>query len=378
MSGLIPRKFMLRCNGSEWQGWKSLSVKQSLDSVAHGFSIEATDRALEKLGRWNVQGGSEVEILIDGDRVFRGYVQKYAVKIGASDHSISIEGSSRAIDLVECSHMGPWFWKNTTPEAIIAEVLKPFGFAATFDRAMKPIGKEGYKAEVGKLAFDIIKELAERDGMTAISDLDGNIRLYDGKNAADAGAIIRGDYVDISADHDLGQAFSEIVVKGQQNDRAKPAKAAFAKKQRGEHKVSNSLAVGSKTNPRPLRYRPIVYVQNGNDDAQKAFAEFVRSRFTGDVITASVTVKSHRNPKGNIWAAGQELFLQEELLSVAQKLVVADVEFKLDDSGYQTVLGLKIPASYDPLGSSTARDALIRGARRATGAFGNATRAIVT
>lgn len=371
MSRLTPKRFSLKCDGIEWTQWKSFTVKQSLDQAAHSFSIETTDMGLDKLARWNVKGGSEVEIEIDGNLIFSGYVQKYSVNIGASDHSISIEGASKAIDAVECSHLGPYFWKNTTPEAIIAAVLKPFGFTATFDKPMKRIGKEGFKTEVETPPFEIIKKLAERDGLTVITDLNGNFRLYDGRNADDAGAIARGDYIAISADHDLSQAFSEIIVKGQKNSRDKPSRAEFKSKQQSEVKVKNPLRIGSTKNPQELRYRPIVYVQNGDGDANKAFAEFVKSRFTGDVITASVTVKSHLNPKQKIWQAGQEVWLQEELLSVNQKLVVADVEFKLSDSGYETALSLKIPNSYDPLGQPGLGEP-----RRVAGEFGNATRAV--
>lgn len=373
MPSLTPSKFSLVCDGIEWTQWKSFSVKQSLDQAAHSFNMETTDMALDKIARWNVKGGSVVDVYIDGNLIFSGYVRKYGVNISAASHSITIEGASKGVDAAECSHLGPYFWKNTSPEAIITAVLNPYGITASFDKPMKAIGREGFKVEVEKPPFEIIKQLAERDGLTVIADTAGNFRLYDGSNAAYAGSIERGDYVEISADHDLSAAFSEIIVKGQQNSREKPTKANFQAKQRHETTVKNPMLVGSTRNPIDLRYRPALYVKNDEKDAAKAFAEFVKSRFTGDVITAAVTVKSHLNPRGKIWEAGQEVFLNEELLSVAQRLVVADVEFSLSDGGYKTALGLKIPNSYDPLGDP-ARGEL----RRLTGEFGAATAAVYT
>lgn len=372
MPGLVPRDFVLRSDGLEWLGWQSMNVRQSLDSAAHSFSMTTTDRLSERLSRWNIRGGSEVEILIDGALIFSGYAQKYSVSIGSSDHSISIEGSSKTIDAVECSHLGPYFWKNTTPETIIRQVLEPFGFGANFPaKAMKHIGNTGFKVDVEKSPFEIIKELAERDGLTVMAGLDGNFTLYDGDAGSLAGSISRGQYTSISSDHDLSQAFSEIIVKGQKNERGSVTKGNFDAAQRSERTITNPLKVGNLSNPVALRYRPTVYVQNNEADANEAFGEFVKSRFTGDIITASVTVKSHINPEGDIWQAGQLVWLEEELLSVNQFLVVSDVEFKLDAGGYETTLGLKIPNSYDPLGQP---DTL--SARRGDGEFGNATRAV--
>ena len=369
---LVPNKFQLICEGLAWEGWQSFSIRQSLDSGAHSFSMQTTDRFKQLIGRWNVRGGSEIEIKIADETVFKGYVQKYSVNISADAHTITLEGASKAIDIIECSHLGPYFWKNTTGEAVIREVLKPFGLSVTFDKGLKAIGATGYKVEVEAKPFEIIKEIAARDGLTVLTDFNGNLRLYDGKNAPQAGSIGRGDYISISSDHDLSQAFSEIVVKSQQNDRGKPVKATFNTKQRSEATSSNNLILKTTANPLNVRHRPIVYVKNDQGDAAESFGDFVKSRFTGDVITASAVVKSHLNKAGKIWGIGQEVFLQEELLSVNQKLVVSEVDFSLSqDSGYQTNLVFKIPETYDPLeGASSAS------LRQAKGEFAIASKAL--
>lgn len=368
MPQLIPRDFVLLCDGLEWRGWKSLSVSRSLDEAASTFSISTTDRLQERLSKWNVRGGSEVEIRIDGEPIFLGYAQKYSVSISDSDHSINVEGASKAIDAVECSNLGPYFWKNTTPEAIIRQVLTPFGIGVTFpDKAMKAIGKEGYRVEIEKAPFDIVRELAERDGLTVTSGLNGDIILFKGDVIGNAGFIGRGQYTSISSEHDLSQAFSQIVVKGQKNNRAD----SFDANQRSEVKKDNPLKVGNQNNPLPLRYRPIVYVENNTGEANDDFGEFVKSRFTGDAITASLSVKSHRNPEGDIWSPGQLVWLDEPLLSVEQFLVVSEVQFLLGDDGFAANLSLKVPSAYTPGQSKP-----LGPSGRSNGVFGNAEQAI--
>ncbi len=386
-SELTPRIFKLKCEGVEWQGWTSFSIRQSLDDVSHSMSLETTDRLNGRLANWNVRGGSFIEFEIDGIKVFAGFVQKYSVSIDNNAHSISLEAASRSIDAVECSHLGPYFWKNTNPETVINDVLRPFGFSAIIDRAMKPIDKSGYRVDPDKKPFEIIKELAERDSLTVLTDMQGNFRLSDGKNAPFAGKIIPGDFIAINADHDFSEVFSEIVVKSQQNDREKPTKASFDKKQRNQAISKNNkilqnpkqkpkqsgFGISSRQNVNQTRFRPLVYVKNDSEDAAKSFADLVKTRFTSDVIAASVTLKSHRTTGGiGIWGIGQEVELSVPMISVEQRLIISAVEFSVDESsGFQAQLSLKIPNGYDP--QSTAK---LGQSRRETGEFGLASQAL--
>lgn len=340
-------RYALVCDGVAWTGWQSFSVRQSMENVAHSFSFTTTDRFQEGLDRWNVRGGSKIEFFIDGDLIVSGFVRKYSPSISAEAHSITIEGESASVDLVDCSHLGPYFWKAGSAEQVIADVLKPFGLKIALDKKLKAIPKEGYRVGVNDTPFEIVRKLLERDQMLFFTDRQNNLVATDGKNPANGGSISRGDYVEIGADHDLSNSFSEIIVRAQKNEREKDTKAGFDKNQKIEKRLTNSAET---------RYRPVVFVNSGEPEAQAELAEDIKRRFSGDIITATCGLKTHLNKMGSIWGVNQLVFLDEPLIYAKQKLVTSEVEFTLDEtSGFRTNLALKLPVAFDTNGAS-ARD----------------------
>lgn len=318
-----------------------------MESVAHSFAFSTTDRFQEGLDRWNVKGGSKVEFYIDDILIVSGVVRKYKPRITSESHSIDIEGESFSVDIVDCSHLGPYFWKAGSAEQVITDVLKPFGLSIKLDKALKPIPKEGYRVGVNDTPFEIVRKLLERDQLLLFTDRQNQLVATDGKRPADGGSIERGDYIEIGAEHDLTNSFSEIVVRAQKNERTKDTKAGFDAAQKIEKRLTNSAET---------RYRPVVFVNSGEPEAQQELAEDIKRRFSGDQITAQAVVKSHLNRKGDVWGVNQLVFLNEPLISAKQKLVVSEVEFTLDESsGFRTNLSLKLPVAFDKDGAS-ARD----------------------
>jgi prophage tail gpP-like protein len=330
----------LICDGKTWEGWKSFSVKHDMESAVHSLTIDTTDREIRGVGAWNVKGGSEIQFYIDEYLIFDGYAHKYDVNISSSNHSIGIEGSSKAIDIVECSHLGPYFWKNTDAKSIVSDVLEPFEIKFQIEGDLGKIGKEGFRAGVNETPFEIIRKLAEKARMTVYTTSKSELLITDGKKTTDGGRLARGDWTQISSSHDMSASFSKIIVKSQQNDRDEATEANFTKKQQSEK---------SFTNKSETRHRPLVYVGNGESDTQAELAEYVRQRFLGDKISAELTVKSHLNKAGKLWEINQKLSVDEPLLDLSgSALIIAALEFKLDDGGgFETVISLKPPKVFN-------------------------------
>lgn len=322
-------------DGQSWTGFQSVSIKQSMDNAAHTFSMTTTDRDNEGLDRWSVRGGSEVQILIDGRQVFDGFVQKYKPNVGPETHTITIEGASRAIDIIQASHVGPYFWKNVSAESIIAAVLEPFGIGFTVGGDMKAIGKEGYRVGVTDSPFAIVRKLAQRNGLTIYTTAANELILSKTPASTVFASIGRGDYVNLDVNHDLSQSFSEIIVKAQQNTTKKDFK--------GKQQVEKRF-----TNPTETRYRPFIISSTGTEPDQQDFGEFAKRRFAGNVLSATITVKSaFRNPaQGDreAWGINQLVFVDEPVVDVQQRLLISAVEFSLTEgTGFQTVLTLRLP-----------------------------------
>lgn len=331
---LHPGDIWLTCEGISWFGWQSLSIKSSLSQLQHSFEMKTTD--IQKLGekQWNVKGGSEISIYFRNIRVFTGYVQKYDVSLSADSHEISIAGESKAIDLVQCSHVGKYFWKNVSGESIIREVAKPFGINISIKPKLKPIPKEGLRVAVDSTAFDVIKKVAEQNSVLVYTMQSGTVHITDDPSLEQIFELYPGDYTSISVNTDYSTVFSEVILKSQE----KTYKANKFKKQQQKEKVKKNIG---------LRYRPLVIISDGKDQSQADLVQTANRRLNGDGKKVSLTVKTPYTPTGEIWGIGQYVALKDEIVGVHGSYIISDVSFSLSDSGFETQLELCLPQVFN-------------------------------
>ena len=176
----------------------------------------------------------------------------------SDSHQITISGQSKAIDVVQSSHDGTYFWKDTPAEDVIEELLSPFGFEFTASKPLKSIGSTGFRMGVNESPFTAIKRIAERNGLLVFTDNDGNFKLSDTSDQATFSEIGRGDYIRISADHDVSKSFSNIIVKGQRNS----YDFDFDTSQQNENRLLNT------SQP---RHRPKVVVVTAQEAEQEKY-----------------------------------------------------------------------------------------------------------
>jgi len=349
-------KITLFSDGETWTGFQSVSIRQSMDNAAHSFSLTTTDRGNEGLDRWNIRGGSEVQIYIDETLAFDGFVQRYNPRIDANSHSINIAGASRAIDLVECSHDGKYFWKDVSAESIISEVLEPFHIEYRIDGEMKRIEKTGFRVGVTDSPFAIVRKLAEKNGLTVYTDSNNTLILSNRPSETLFADIKRGQYLALEVNHDLSQSFSEVVVKAQQNSTSKD----FKGKQQVERRFQN---------PVQTRHRPLIVSSNGTDPDQQNLGEYAKRRFAGNVLLATATVKAafrdSNNADSKLWGINQLVFVDDPVADIRHNLLISEVEFNLSEgAGFQTNLNMRLPEAYSD------RPAKRPQVRRSKGEFG--------
>lgn len=358
-----PGDIWLTCEGISWFGWQSLSIKSSLSQIQHSFEMKTTD--IQNLGdkQWNVRGGSEISIYFRNLRIFTGYVQKYDVSLGADSHEISIAGESKAIDLVQCSHVGKYFWKNVSGESIIKEVAKPFGIDVRIDTKLRPIPKEGLRVAVDSTAFDVIKKVAEQNSVLVYTMQSGTVCITDDPSLKQIFELYPGDYTSISMNTDYSTIFSEVILKSQE----KTYKAKEFKKRQQKEKVKKNTnkhhkgkneshkkkakpkitTVGTKTNSQELRYRPLVIISTGKEESQEELVKTANRRLNGDGKKVSLTVQTPYTKTGEIWGIGQYVVLKDEIVGIDGSYIISDVSFSLSDSGFETQLDLCLPQVFN-------------------------------
>ena len=354
-------RITLKSEGQSWEGVKSFKVEKSMDSVVHRFDINTTDRRGQGFENWNIEGGSEVDILLNDDAIFSGFAQKYTVSI-LDKKEITVSGFSKAIDIVECSHLGLYFWKNIPAEDIISEVLKPFGLEAKISKPLLRIPNEGFKVSPSDSAFNIIRRIAERDGLLIFTNNEGLIVLSDGSDSEGRSLLTTGDYTGLTINHDISRAHSELIIKAQQTTYVKD----FGKKQQIQKRAKNSAIT---------RYRPLIIINNDEEDVQEVFANYANKRFAGDSVVGQITLKSPYDKEGKLWGINQSVWLRDEHVNVDQELLISKVVFAFtEDDGFTCTLDLRTPETY----RLTFDQGIVsvRSSRRSTGVMGEVKKAL--
>jgi prophage tail gpP-like protein len=338
-----PQVYVL-VDGSQWYGWKSLRVSQSIDQAAHSLQIETSERESAGVNDWNVNGGSRIEVLVapefgeQAQPLFQGYVRLYEELVDGNSHTVNISAESDAIDIAEGSHLGPYFWREgTRQETIIDQLLEPYGLPVKITKPLKIVPKEGFRVGVNETPLSVINKIAEKNGLATFTDSTGEFVLSDGSDAINLGTGYQtGDYVKLSQTHDLQSQFSEVIVKAQKNERTQKSSANFEAQQRIIKRIQgHSLA----------RYRPSVFISNGEDGSQADLDRYIRDRLIGQSLFVRMDVKSPFTKEGPIWGINQQLRLSEPRFNLlGDYLRTVQVEHAMDNGGGYTVsMDLTVP-----------------------------------
>ena len=94
-------KVSLQVNGNDYQGWKSIRIRHSIEQLAGVFSLDIHDRWPGQTVDWSINPGEACTVKIGTDTMITGYVDVNTVRLSPTEHTISIEGRDRAGDLLQ-------------------------------------------------------------------------------------------------------------------------------------------------------------------------------------------------------------------------------------------------------------------------------------
>lgn len=332
----------IRAGDEEWEHWLALDLTVSLDRIDHQLDLTSTDPKREGASRWNLRGGAPLTMLLDDVAAFEGFTRHYHAEKGG-DHRVDITAFSRARDLVNGHHEGPIFWRNVPGAQVIADVIDPYGFAWRLDAPVLPVPDEGFRVAVNDHPFDIIRRVAECNGLLIWTDMDGVIRIGKGIDE-DTPVQPLGpcDYTLATETADLETRWSKVIVKWQRNNFDDDDETA----QTGEEVWIDETAP---------RYLPLVVIESGPDAARRKIGEYITRRSIGQTQTVGLVVHSLSRPDGLRWGLGQRVVLTDDVLGINDALIVYEISARIDESGgLQLRLGLRAPQTYS--GAVTAQD----------------------
>ncbi len=321
----------LTINGVSYAGWTGVRISRSIESISGAFEVRYTERYPGQPQRRPIKPGDAVEVRIGDDQVVTGYVDRVAAAADSRRHELAFAGRDRAADLIDSApDLPPNEWNDITVFEFAQLLARPYGIPI---RNEAPIGRRIPKVALnpGDTAWQLLEQLARHEAILPVSDgLGGIVFTRAGTARADT-ALVEGENVlELALELDDSERFSEYIVKSslQGSDLLSGELAAFPEGRARDAQIK--------------RYRPLTVVSSiGADSAQCLDrAKWEVSVRAGRGARAIVSVQGWRSGGGRLWPLNALVALRSPTLGIDQEMLIAEIEYSLDEGGAVTRLGL--------------------------------------
>jgi prophage tail gpP-like protein len=329
----------LTIGGQAYSAWEELRITRSIESLSGEFSFTLAPRQYSDQPRWPLRAGAAAEVTVGGKLVISGHLDTLTSDFDGEASRVSVTGRDRTADLVDCSAIHtPGSWANKRIDAIIAELVQPFGIALEVAGDVgAPIKK--FALQQGESVFAVIDRLARFRGLIATATPAGALRLGTPASGAPVAELTQGvNIVSAAAEHDVRDRFSQIIVKGQ---------AA------GDDRNNGRAVAGVKGEARDAavaRHRPLLIIgeEQVNAADAKARAAWEASVRAGRAQRTRVTVPGWHRADGALWEPNVRLRLSAPALFITAELLLVEVALVKAGDGTTAELVLTPPDAWTP------------------------------
>jgi prophage tail gpP-like protein len=339
----MPDNITIEVDGMVYSGWKSATVRRSLDSLCGSFTFTTYDRWSVKNKDWVLFPGKRCRVGIGSDTILEGYIDRIRPQIGAERHSVSVSGRDATADLVDCSTFGTW--NNATIYKLAKAMAEPFGVNVRIDvDGGEPFTK--FTAQPGDTVFNVLSRAAAKRGILLLSGRVGNLLLTNaGASWADDQIAIGRNVKSASAEYDHTDRFSVYKVQGQSKD----AGSGW-----GEETISSS---GEAKDEWVERYRPKTINARGvatPEDAERQ-AAWMANVHAARAFRASAELIGFRQTTGALWEVNRLVSVDMPDLRLQGDMLISSAEYTQSESGSVTRVELTILEAYEPEPAKTVR-----------------------
>ena len=324
--------------GESFDGWGNISVNKSLESIANSFSVEVFDKYKGLRENWPLKSGVPIEISIGRERVFTGNIEVTNPEFGQERRSLIVSGRSKAGDLVDCHHQGPYEYKNILLTDMAKQLVSPFGIRV-FESVVPSI-IEKFAVKPNETIFEALDRAARDQGFMFISTRGGNIRLTRAARARSFSSLEQGvNIVGAAATYDDSKRHDNYIVKGQTSG----LEEFFGESVAQAQGTAKDLGV--------KRHRPLVMVAESSVDSAKAKtrAEWEASSRLAKATRVTVSVRGWTQGNGSLWGINQITPVRSSFLGIDRDLLSVDVtHIDSTNNGKVTNIVLTDPQAYSP------------------------------
>lgn len=182
----------LDVNGNQYDNFTSATCELRLDSIADGFSFEATATEAQPLP---FKGGESCSVYVANKKVLTGHIEVVNVSYDSSSHSISVSGRSKTADLLDSTldNIDDIRGEDLTLKQLIELVIKSIGSDIKVIDEVNPkplsFAEDLASPEVGDNAFQFIEKYSRKRQVLLTSNPEGDLVITKNSGQATAGAV---------------------------------------------------------------------------------------------------------------------------------------------------------------------------------------------
>lgn len=339
--------FQLLIDDQEFTGWQAVSFETDMEALVSTFSIQARDQ----YGTLSaIDAGTACELYIERDNtqilVLTGYVTSRDRELSSGAHTVTINGSSNLVDLVDCSVVqANRSWVKKKFSAIVEAIASPFGIDVDkSDLTSDPV-IDRMTLQSSEDAFSAIERLCRSQAVLPLSTFDGKLKLGYAASVTDRSPVDIAEGSNLKAireTSDWTERFSDYIGLSQVSAKGKQWSSA------------NLQGKAVANDPTITRYRPKLFVTENSlsqTEIPKRVAWEAQVR-AGRSTTYVITVDgwfhkiSSTEVAGSIWENNKRVQLTVPTLDIDADLLISSVTYSLDNSGEITNLTLRHPDTY--------------------------------
>jgi prophage tail gpP-like protein len=330
----------LLVGGFRYEGWKSVRITRSIESIAGSFALDVSDRWDGRFDPWPILEEDPCRVEIDGTVVIDGYVDKRSISAAATSRTLSYTGRDRAAALVDCSAiLDRWTLRDVDVAEFVTNVAAPFGVRVSVQSGLKLSRVPKVSFSPGDAAFDVIKQVAESDGVLIVSDGAGGIKITRSGTARATPLVEAENIVSASVEYDAAGRFHHYVIATQpgSTDEASGDAVRIA---------AGAVDEGVRRTNRVALIQP----ERGYSmaDARKRADWEARIR-AARATAVTIVVLGWKQPSGALWPINALTRVRApRLIDIDGDMLISQVEHSIGEQGKVTQLRLVRPDAFTP------------------------------
>jgi prophage tail gpP-like protein len=361
----------LAVNGVRYEGFESIRVTRSIESIAGSFTLGVSDRWGGQDEPWPIREEDECTVLIGGEVVISGFVDKRSISLTATSRTLTYSGRDRAAALVDCSATAQgasvitkagsagdidpsshkaestkWVYSNIDVAAFGRALSAPFGVSVSVQLGLKLERAPKLIIHPGEKAFEALRRACEEAQVLAVSDGAGGI-LITRSSTTRAAALIQGfNVLAASVDYDGTDRFHRYLISCQIPGTDEASGDATQVQ-------AQAVDTGVRRTERTILIRP----DKGYDTATaRRRADWEARTRAARAEPVSITVQGWRQQVavGDLWSPNTISAVHVPGIGIDGDMLISQVEFSIDNQGGRvTQLRLLRPDAFLPEPTAT-------------------------